>query len=69
MVQGSRTPQRNTLPPAGRRWGHGAQSVVPYLAAGLRSRPGAPQEAPVEPDGISNPVFRQMEIRLVWRDD
>lgn len=69
MVQGSKTLQHNKLSPAGRRWGRGAQSVVPYLAAGLRARPDAPQEAPSEPEGISNPVFRQMEIRLVWRDD
>ncbi|HEY8361063.1 MAG TPA: hypothetical protein VIL30_26710 [Ramlibacter sp.] len=62
-----RNASRPSLPPAGRRWGRGAQSVVPFLAAAARSRPGQP-EAANEPETINNPVFRQMEIRLVWRD-
>jgi hypothetical protein len=37
------------LLPEGRRWGRGADSVVPYLAQSLRTRAGA-----------SNPVFRDM---------
>jgi hypothetical protein len=37
------------LLPEGRRWGRGADSLVPYLAQSLRTRP-----AP------SNPVFNDM---------
>lgn len=44
------------LQPAGRRWGFGAHSVVPYLSFALQARPGQePGEA------IRNPVFPQME--------
>ncbi|MGV3571664.1 MAG: hypothetical protein ACO1PB_13785 [Ramlibacter sp.] len=69
MVHRTSSAQRSSLPPAGRRWGRGAQSVVPYLAAAARSRPGAAEEPAEAAERISNPVFRQMEIRLVWRDD
>jgi hypothetical protein len=59
---------RSSLLPAGHRWGRGAQSVVPYLAASTRSRPAAAEPAsPTEVEHISNPVFHQMEIRLRWR--
>jgi hypothetical protein len=44
------------LQPAGRRWGFGAHSVVPYLAFALQSRPGEESG-----DSIRNPVFPQME--------
>jgi hypothetical protein len=44
------------LQPAGRRWGFGAHSVVPYLSFALQARPG---EQPGE--SIRNPVFPQME--------
>lgn len=48
------------LLPAGRRWGFGAHSVVPYLAMALQSRAGEVAE-----DGsIRNPVFPQMENTL-----
>jgi hypothetical protein len=57
-----------SLPPAGHRWGLGAQSVVPYLASAARARPGSAQDAADAAESINNPVFRQMEIRLVWRD-
>ncbi|GAB3654760.1 hypothetical protein GCM10028813_27260 [Ramlibacter alkalitolerans] len=47
------------LLPAGRRWGFGAHSVLPYLSFALQSRPG---QAPGE--SIRNPVFPQMENTL-----
>jgi len=47
------------LQPAGRRWGFGAHSVVPYLSFALQSRPG--EEAG---ESIRNPVFPQMEATL-----
>jgi hypothetical protein len=44
-----------TLPPGGRRSGHGAASVLPYLTRSLQSKPGeerepaaAPQRNPAE---------------------
>ncbi|HET8747681.1 MAG TPA: hypothetical protein VFM98_18930 [Ramlibacter sp.] len=46
------------LLPAGRRWGFGAHSVLPYLSLSLQSRPGEGGEA------IRNPVFRQMDATL-----
>jgi len=49
------------LLPAGRRWGFGAHSVLPYLNAALQARPGA---AASEAEGILNPVFPQMEKTL-----
>lgn len=53
------------LQPAGRRWGFGAHSVLPYLAAALNARPGADADAAT----IRNPVFPQMEdaLRLLQR--
>ncbi|GAB3645332.1 hypothetical protein [Ramlibacter alkalitolerans] len=34
-----------TLPPPGRRWGAGAQSVLPYLTRSLQTRPfSAPEQ-------------------------
>jgi len=47
------------LLPAGRRWGFGAHSVVPYLTYSLQAR-AAEQEG----ESISNPVFSQMENTL-----
>lgn len=47
------------LLPAGRRWGFGAHSVLPYLAYTLQSRPGDETQA-----GIRNPVFPHMEKTL-----
>lgn len=49
---------RNCLLPEGRRWGLGARSVLPYLAAVLDSRPG---EAAPAAGAIRNPVFSGME--------
>lgn len=47
------------LLPAGRRWGFGAHTVLPYLAFTLKARPGEPQQ-----ESIRNPVFPQMEPTL-----
>ena len=33
-----------TLPPPGRRWGSGAQSVLPYLTKSLQAKPAAAVE-------------------------
>ena len=46
------------LLPAGRRWGFGAHSVVPYLTLAQKARAGEEGEA------IRNPVFPQMENTL-----
>jgi hypothetical protein len=48
------------LQPAGRRWGFGAHSVVPYLAVALNARPGTGADEGT----IRNPVFPQMETAL-----
>lgn len=48
------------LQPAGRRWGFGAHSVVPYLTYSVQERSG---EAAEEGE-IRNPVFPQMENTL-----
>lgn len=50
---------RPRLLPEGRRWGFGAHSVLPYLAAALESRP-----AEAAAQDIRNPVFPQMEEAL-----
>jgi len=50
-------PSATSLPPAGRRWGFGAHSVVPYLVHTLQ--PAAAGDA-----GIRNPVFPHMEHAL-----
>jgi hypothetical protein len=52
---------RPCLLPAGRRWGFGAHSVLPYLNASLQARPGEPA---AEGEVIRNPVFPQMENAL-----
>lgn len=53
-----RDPER--LQPAGRRWGFGAHSVVPYLA-----HAPAPHAKPAEGEGsIRNPVFPHMDLAL-----
>jgi hypothetical protein len=51
------------LQPAGRRWGRGARSVVPYLYVSLLSRPLGTEPGQ---DGhfIRNPVFPHMETTL-----
>lgn len=48
------------LQPAGRRWGFGAHSVVPYLTFTLQERPGEAEDE----SAIRNPVFPQMENTL-----
>ena len=41
--------QDPTLPPPGRRWGAGAQSVLPYLTRSLQARPAAAPDPAREP--------------------
>ncbi len=53
--------RRASLLPAGRRWGFGAHSVLPYLAPGRQQRGSVPQES--EPS-VSNPVFLHMDQTL-----
>jgi hypothetical protein len=44
------------LPPPGRRWGAGAQSVLPYLTKSLQAKPASPADGePRRREG--NPVF------------
>ena len=38
-----------TLPPVGRRSGHGAASVLPYLTRSLQAKPGEDLEGPQRP--------------------
>ena len=46
MPINSHDEQDPTLPPPGRRWGSGAQSVLPYLTKSLQARPAsAPEHA------------------------
>jgi hypothetical protein len=52
---------RSRLLPEGRRWGFGAHSVLPYLAAGQNARPGSDEDVAAS---IRNPVFPQMEAAL-----
>lgn len=44
MPSGEREPEGD-LPPPGRRWGAGAQSVLPYLTRTLQARPSHAPEA------------------------
>ena len=46
------------LPPAGQRWGAGAQSVLPFLTRSLQARPSAAQEAREPRPGERHPVLR-----------
>jgi hypothetical protein len=64
MTQHPQDERRAALMPPGRRWGRGAESVVPYLTNSLQSRPARGEE-PVEPDQfIRNPVFVHMDHTL-----
>lgn len=58
--------RRSSLLPAGRRWGFGAHSVVPYLTDGRVAR-GQQAAGPAQP--VANPVFQHMEhaLRLLRR--
>jgi hypothetical protein len=56
----SSDPHQPRLQPAGRRWGFGAHSVMPYL-----SHTGQPLESAADSDAsIRNPVFPHMEHAL-----
>ena len=60
-MQRNNSPRRSPLLPAGRRWGSGADSVVPYLT---QARPSRGQEAQEVEQSINNPVFLHMEHTL-----
>jgi hypothetical protein len=62
MPRHSHDDHRSSLLPAGRRWGFGAHSLVPYLNASLQSKPGEGGAAAAE--SIRNPVFPQMDEAL-----
>lgn len=53
---------RSPLLPAGRRWGQGARSIVPYLYVSLLVRPLSAAEG--QEDSIRNPVFPHMDHTL-----
>ncbi|GAB3773652.1 hypothetical protein GCM10028796_46460 [Ramlibacter monticola] len=50
-----------TLPPPGRRWGSGAQSVLPYLTKSLQARPASAPEHVYEARPIADPDTRFSE--------
>ena len=58
------SPTSGSLLPAGRRWGRGAQTVLPYLNLSLQGRVLAGEAEAEAADGepVRNPVFRQMDI-------
>ena len=60
----AKTDRRSTLLPAGRRWGFGAHTVVPYLTHSVHSRSTRTPEAEQEEQFILNPVFLHMEHTL-----
>lgn len=45
------------LPPPGRRWGSGAQSVLPYLTKSLQARPSIAPDARDARQRDGSPVF------------
>lgn len=63
MVSPARTPDPHALrlQPAGRRWGFGAHSVVPYL---VHAPSQAVPEAGSGTQDIRNPVFQHMDEAL-----
>ena len=46
------------LPPAGRRWGAGARSVLPYLTKSLQARPSAAYESREARPAEGHPALR-----------
>jgi hypothetical protein len=46
-----------TLPPPGRRWGSGAQSVLPYLTKSLQAKPAAALEQAREAQAAERAAF------------
>ena len=49
--------QDGGLPPPGRRWGAGAQSVLPYLTKSLQARPSSSPDHRDSGGRDGNPVF------------
>lgn len=64
MPRPPRPDPHQRLQPAGRRWGFGAHTVVPYLTHTTQATAGD-----TAAEGIRNPVFPQMEkaLRAVQR--
>lgn len=52
-----------SLLPAGRRWGRGAHTVLPYLAS-TRTLASAEADAAADAEAIRNPVFRTMDLPI-----
>ncbi len=57
MPDASRSDADGDLPPPGRRWGAGAQSVLPYLTRSLQARPSSAPEVRETRPREGNPVF------------
>ena len=56
------TPSSGSLLPAGRRWGHGARTVLPYLDLTLQGRVLSQETQAADGEPVRNPVFRQLDI-------
>jgi hypothetical protein len=54
---GNSSDEHDELPPAGRRWGRGAGSVLPYLTKSLQAKPLENPEARGNGAKARNPVF------------
>lgn len=64
MRESSWPEHRARLLPAGRRWGFGAHSVVPYLEVALNARALDEGRAEADVEAIRNPVFPHMDKAL-----
>lgn len=64
MRESSWPEHRARLLPAGRRWGFGAHSVVPYLEVALHARAVDEGRVEQEAEAIRNPVFPHMDKAL-----
>ena len=54
-------PLPSGLQPAGRRWGRGARTVLPYLSPAIQAKLLAADIALLEDGPIRNPVFPTMD--------
>lgn len=57
MTHRSSLAHDDDLPSAGRRWGTGAASVLPYLTKSLRAKPADHPQARDARSQAGNPVF------------